>query len=94
MDAALLRSILESSNGFKGEGHAFSVTEGFEVSIHLAIDSYDAAIDRVRAIRVEHGFVAITSGDKATTTYADASNVATIAVREEARADRKRPGFA
>jgi len=94
MDAALLRTILENANGFKADGNVFTVNEGFEVSVHLAIDSYDAAIDRVRVIRVEHGYVAVQSGDKATTTLADAASVATIAIREEARADKKRPGFA
>lgn len=94
MDAALLRTILEHAPGFKADGATFSLAEGFEATLTLAIDATEAQIEKVRTVRVEHGFVAVVSGEKGTTTYADASAVATLAVREESRGDKKRPGFA
>lgn len=94
MDAALLRKILSGSPAFRLEGERFVVEEGFDAVVHVSRDSHEASLERVRGVAVHDGLVTVTSSAEGrTTTYLEPESVVSVAVREDVRGERKRPGF-
>lgn len=94
MDAALLRKILSQSPAFRLEGERFVVEEGFDAVVHVSCEAHEASLERVRGIAVHDGLVTVTSSAEGrTTTYLEPSSVVSVAVREDLRGERKRPGF-
>jgi len=93
MERPTFEAMLEAAPGVERDGDAYTVAEGYGVSVYIGDPGQAMEVPEVAALRLQSAFCEVTSREHQTAYFVEYSSLHGLCVRPPSGAGGRRAGF-